>query len=51
MSRAWFLNFSGLHFKTFFKKKNPVISLDLLSSKKRSGFVTSAEGSELVFSV
>lgn len=49
MSRAWFLNLFGLHFKTFFK--NPVISLDLLASEKRSEFVTSAKGSVLVLLV
>lgn len=36
-----------LHFKTFFFS-NPVTSLDLLASEKRSEFMTSAEGSELV---
>ena len=49
VSRAWFLNLFGLHFKTF--KKNPVISLDLLASEKRSEFVTSAKGSVLVLLV
>lgn len=37
----------GLHFKTFFFCPNPVTSLDLLASEKRSEFVTSAESSEL----
>ena len=49
VSRAWFLNLLGLHFKNFFF--NPVISLDLLASEKRSEFVTSAKGSVLAWLV
>lgn len=47
MSRAWFLNWFGLHFKILFK--NPVVSLDLLVSETRSEFVTSAKGSVSVW--
>lgn len=45
VSRAWFLNLLGLRLKHFFL--NPVISLDLLASGKRSRFATSAKGSVL----
>lgn len=50
VSRAWFLNLFGLHFKNFFFL-NPVISLDLLASEKRSEFVTRAKGSVSVWLV
>lgn len=50
MCRAWFLNLFGLHLKFFFFF-NPVISLDLLASEKRSEFVTRAKGSVSVWLV
>lgn len=50
VSRAWFLNLFGLRFQTFFFL-NPIISLDLLASEKRSEFVTRAKGSVSVWLV